>query len=196
MTPISCANCCHNPLQTGPVGYPVGHCTRFKVTLLSPGHTTCGNLQRKDLQRERAETERADHARTFSTTFVSDLTTGKRSALVEEGTHPIESSDIVLREVHSYGIVSKIASLATLRAMSGVRAELALTSLGRSYFANCMRRDGRWTSGIHLAWWMLGRLPEVPRIELQDLREESTLHLGACNWRSSFDPDSSVPAQL
>lgn len=173
MYPLSCANCCHNPLQTGPVGYPVGYCTRLGLTLLAPALTTCGQLQRRDLQRERAESERANHAHSFSTQFVSDLATRSKSTLIQTRAHPAEERDPVVSEVRGYGLIPKIGTLAALRSMENVRAEIALTSLGRAYFANCMRRDGRWTSGLHLTWWMVNRLADEPRLDLQDLREPS-----------------------
>lgn len=174
MIPLSCVNCCHNPLQTGSVGYPVGYCTRLRVTLLAPSQTTCGALQRKDLQRERADGERKLHARKFSPFHVFDLATRKRTEAIEKAPHPVEAADPVIREVMDYGVVSKIATLASLRTMSGARAELAVSSLGRSYFANCMRRSRTWTAGLHLAWWMLRGLTEQPKIEITDLRQESS----------------------
>lgn len=177
MYPLSCANCCHNPLQLGPVGYPVGYCTRQQCTLLAPASTTCGDLQRCDLQRERAEVERETHARTFTSDHVADLATRRPSALTSSHLHPALQRDVLIREVRDYGLVSEMSTLATLRRMSGVRAEIALTNLGRAHFALGMRRQGTWTSGLHLAWWMLERLADEPTIELHDLRDESALTL-------------------
>jgi hypothetical protein len=84
----------------------------------------------------------------------------------------LERQDGVVQQVIEYGeTMPKIGTLSALRAMSGARAEVALWSLSRAYFANCMRRSARWTSGVHLAWWALNRLSVAPDLKLHDLQE-------------------------
>jgi hypothetical protein len=56
----------------------------------------------------------------------------------------------------------KIASLAAFRRVPGIRADLALASLGRAYVSWCWERDRRWTSGLHVLWWSISRLAEIP----------------------------------
>lgn len=175
MIPLSCANCCHNPLQDGSVGSPIGYCTRFKLTLDSPTRTTCGQLQRKDLQREHAESARAEHARHFSTASPVDLHTHGKSTLTSGTPHSLQISDPVIHEVMALGLMSRIGTLAVLNRIPGARAEVARSSLGRAYLANCLRRNGAWTSGLHLAWWTLEGLTREPQLELADLRDEGSL---------------------
>jgi hypothetical protein len=103
---------------------------------------------------------------------VVDLATRDRTSFTSSEVHGVERKDDVVREVLGFGLIPKIGTLAALRALPGVRAEIAWTSLGRAYFANCMRRDNKWTSGLHLAWWALERLTDDPDIDLQDLRGE------------------------
>ena len=61
MGPLSCVNCCHNPLQLGPVGTAFGYCTRHRAILNQPQLTTCGRLLRKDLLAESARRQSAIH---------------------------------------------------------------------------------------------------------------------------------------
>lgn len=174
MQPLACTNCCHNPLQLGPIGTPVGFCTRHQLTLLAPQHTTCGQLLRKDLLRERAIEERAIHQKQFSPRHVVIVETGGRALDRETIERPngLLAPDPVADEVTSFATIEpKIATLAALRRIGGVRAEVAFLSLSRGYFENCVRHKGQWTSGLHIAWWTLGRLTENAEPALTELRE-------------------------
>src|SRR4051812_1313620 len=106
MEPLSCINCCHNPLQLGPVGTAFGFCTRHRQTLLSPHLTTCGQLWRKDLQFMAAKREQSLHVRHFSPSRISVLADASRNAEDEELSEHDEESlagDPVLEEVRDYG---------------------------------------------------------------------------------------------
>jgi len=174
MEPLSCSNCCHNPLQLGPVGTAVGYCTRHRLALLAPHQTTCGQLLRKDLLRERALEERTLHRKAFPENKIRDLhdrAIASDRGLAEAPNGEL-STDPVADEVLGYGkLPSKSATLAALRRIAGARAEVAFLSLGRAYFANCVSRGGPWTAGGHLLWWTLERLLEVPVVGPEDLRE-------------------------
>jgi hypothetical protein len=87
-------------------------------------------------------------------------------------------ADAVVEEVQQYGrLHSKIASMAGLRHIQGSRAEVALLSLSRGYFANCVEHRGKWTAGVHLLWWTLGRLDETPALAATDIRGPISLSL-------------------
>lgn len=181
MEPLSCSNCCHNPMQIGPLGTTFGFCTRHRLLLNAPNQTTCGQLYRKDLPAKRAEEERQFHQNSFSEEFVSLVADpqvhAKRRKLAElpNGALP---SDAVFEDVRSFGrLDSKISSLAALRRDPGVRGEIAFLSLGRGYVRTCLARGGSWTSGVHLLWWTLGRLREKPIIAATDLREPAALSI-------------------
>ena len=77
----------------------------------------------------------------------------------------------IIEEVQNYGrLDSKIGAMAVLRRMPGARAEVAMLSLSRAYFRNCVAHGGSWTAGIHLLFWTLKRLDEEPSIGATDLR--------------------------
>ncbi len=172
MEPLSCKNCCHNPLQLGLIGTTFGFCTRHETFLLAPHLTTCGQLFRKDLRAKKALRARAIQQQTFRPDQVSLLAEPPRAA-AEEGlvdTHASAPPDAVVEEVTAYGLLgSKIATMAALRRIDGVRAEIAMISLGRGYFQNCIERTGKWTSGVHLLQWTLARLTEEPILRATDL---------------------------
>ena len=173
MLPISCTNCCHNPLQLGPTGTPFGYCTRHRVVLQSPELLTCGHLRRKDLYGERAEREAAVHHRLFVKSRPALLHGSRDREAAErhfERPNGELPEDPVVDEVLGWGTMQKIATIAALNRIGGVRAEIALTSLGRTYVHNCVRRgNGRWTSGLHVVWWTLNRLDVEPEIRATDL---------------------------
>jgi hypothetical protein len=78
--------------------------------------------------------------------------------------------DSVANLVTDYGrLQTKIVSLAQLRMIDGGRAELAMLSLARSYIRRCTQRGGKWTSGVHLAWWTRQRLADDPAFGIEDL---------------------------
>jgi len=170
---LSCSNCCHNPLQLGPVGTAFGYCTRHRVVLREPHLLTCGQLLRKDLLGPRAASERARHAQRFAAdrvAYVAEPDVSTRDVVEKpNGRMP---GDAVVDEVRDFGeLDSKIASLAALRRIPGARAEAAMLSLGRGYFRNCVEHGGRWTAGVHLLRWTLDRLVDKPALEPTDLRE-------------------------
>jgi hypothetical protein len=174
MEPLSCANCLHNPLQLGAVGTAFGYCTFHRVVLHEPHHTTCGELLRKDLLAARGTEEQRIHRRVFRVGFVQELAAPRKPmngiGLVSEldGDPP---RDDVFRDVTEYGLLpSKVATLAALWSRIGVRAEVAMLSLGRAYFANCIKQRGKWTAGLHLARQALNRLADDPSLAAEDLR--------------------------
>lgn len=174
MVPLSCLNCCHNPLQLGPVGTSFGYCTRHELLLTHPQLTTCGQLLRKDLLAASAERERALHAATYAEDHVALVTApGVRAEarrFVEAPNGQLLADDVV-EEVQQYGTQgSKIATMAALHRIRGARAEVAMLSLSRAYFANCVRGGGAWTAGVHLLFWTLKRLEENPALAATDLR--------------------------
>jgi hypothetical protein len=88
------------------------------------------------------------------------------------------STDPVALAAREYGkFESKIASIAQLRFLPGIRPELAMMSLGRAYVNRCVQNNGPWTSGIHLIWWTRRRLREVPDVKVEDLRVETPVPL-------------------
>jgi hypothetical protein len=70
-----------------------------------------------------------------------------------------------------------IESLSQLKAMPGARAELAMLSLSRGYVSNCISRNGKWTSGLHLYWWSKKRLDSTPDVGVEDLRSVGAIQL-------------------
>lgn len=182
MGPLSCVNCCHNPLQLGPVGTSFGYCTRHAVVLTHPQLTTCGQLLRKDLLFTSAKREQLRHAKDYPEARVvlaaAPEVDARKKGFVETPNGQLPP-DAVLEEVQSYGALdSKIATMAALHRISGSRAEVAMLSLSRGYFRNCVERGGRWTAGIHVAFWTLRRLDEDPPIKATDLRGPIGLSLG------------------
>ncbi len=63
----------------------------------------------------------------------------------------ILESDPVSDVVAEYGeFDTKIESISQLRRIDGIRAEVAMLSLGRGYVRRCVARGGQWTSGLHM----------------------------------------------
>jgi hypothetical protein len=170
----SCQNCWFNGLQYGPLGLPVGYCSRHLEVLNSADDMTCGLHLRKDLSLQRARKVGEVHRRHYPVHEIVSVVerkpvNGAASAAAED----IKAlrSDPVGAIAFDYGALgSKIESLAMLKNTAGARAEVALASLSRGYVANCVAREGRWTSGIHLYWWTRSRLAEEPEISASDLR--------------------------
>jgi hypothetical protein len=174
MEPLSCVNCCHNPLQLGPVGTSFGYCTRHRVLLTQPHRTTCGQLLRKDLLSESAAREQTVHTRQYSPEHIALVVDPGVAAaphgLVEKPNGQVKR-DAVIEEVLNYGgLDSKIATMAALHRVPGCRAEVAMLSLSRGYFKTCVSRGGPWTSAVHLAYWTLDRLDVEPELAATDLR--------------------------
>jgi len=182
MIPLSCVNCCHNPLQSDSLGTAFGFCTEHKRVLLAPSHLTCGRQLRKDLATRSARRESELHERRFTPQAPCRLSDGK-IANGSQTTHQKAdearlASDPVGETVLEYGkLEKKIWSIAALRYVPGTRSELAMLSLGRAYTRRCVSRGGSWTSGVKLVWWSRRRLEEDPMIEATDLRGESPVPL-------------------
>jgi hypothetical protein len=182
MLVLSCVNCSFNALQYDNLGTAVGYCGEHRRVLNTPALTTCGRLFRKDLMLRSAEREQGFHEARFAPSAISSLTTGK----VVNGAHTSSSTadlaalarDAVAAEVMQYGqLGSKIESLARLSMLPKARAEIGLTSLGRTYVRRCVERGGVWSSGLHLFWWVKSRVAEEPDIHVDDLRESQALPL-------------------
>lgn len=182
MVPLSCVNCCHNPLQLGPVGTAFGYCTRYRLVLLHPNLTTCGQLLRKDLLSASAARERARHEHQYRTdrpVLVADPKRDAKDLAYVEKPNGQLPPDAVVEEVDNYGrLDSKVGTMAALHQVPGARAEVAMLSLSRAYFGNCIQHGGKWTAGVHLLFWTLRRLPDEPRLEATDLRGPIAYSLG------------------
>lgn len=177
----SCQNCWFNGLQYGALGLAVGYCTLHKKILNVPDGTTCGLHLRKDLAASRAKEVSEVHRKHYSIEFVGRIIDGKPyDGDVSDSYKDIEvlKQDSVAYAVTDYGeLGSTIESLAQLKAIPGARAELAMLSLGRGYVNNCVSRNGKWTSGLHLYWWSRLRLTYIPEIKVEDLRSVGATQL-------------------
>lgn len=174
MTLHSCQNCWFNGLQYGAIGLPVGYCSRHKLILNTADWTTCGQQMRKDLSIHRARQVSRIHVSRYCSDTVSRLN-GKPALKRDISFNGKDLSalrgDAVADAVADYGLLnSKIESLAQLRAMRNARAEIAMLSLARGYVSNCIDRDNKWTSGVHLYWWTKNNLDQIPNIAIEDLR--------------------------
>lgn len=177
----SCQNCWFNGLQYGALGLAVGYCSRHKKILNAADGTTCGLHLRKDLSINRA--------REFSIAHIKKYTSKCVVRIIDADCHESDTSDgdkdknhlrkdAVADAVVDYGeLGSTIESLAQLKAIPGARAELAMLSLGRAYVANCISRNGKWTSGLHMYWWSRSRLTDIPEIRVEDLRSVGATNL-------------------
>ncbi|MFA7242355.1 MAG: hypothetical protein WC091_19760 [Sulfuricellaceae bacterium] len=177
----SCQNCWFNGLQYGALGIAVGYCSRHKKILNVADGTSCGLHLRKDLSVSRAKEVSEIHKKHYNSDCVVRLLDGvcyEADISNNEKDKNHLRTDTVAEVVVDYGeIGSTIESLAQLRAMPGARAELAMLSLGRGYIANCVSRNGKWTSGLHLYWWSRRRLAEIPEIKVEDLRSVGATQL-------------------
>lgn len=177
----SCQNCWFNGLQYGPLGLPVGYCSRHLKILNAAGETTCGLHLRKDLSLKRAKEVGEVHRRHFpihEIVSVGDRQPINDSVSTRSADIKALTSDPIGAIAFEYGTLgSKIESLAMLKNTAGARAEVALTSLSRGYVANCVSRNGRWTSGLHLYWWTKSRLADEPNIAATDIRTVGSIQL-------------------
>ncbi len=180
MNPNSCANCWFNALQHDTVGLNRGFCVRHKLVLNVPSETTCGLLMRKDLGVVSAERLQAIHSKSASSDGPSPLwPAGSDPRRLTDTETKVLEQDHVAAEVVDYGRVdSSIATLARLSALPGARAEIGMLSLGRGYVRNCAVRDRRWTSGIHLFRWTVGKLGDLPVLEPRDFFVSTAVSLG------------------
>lgn len=177
----SCQNCWFNGLQYGALGLAVGYCSRHRKILNAADGTTCGLHLRKDLTVLRAKEVSEVHKKHYSTEYVSRIADGNyHGSDISHSDKDINHlrKDPVADVVTDYGeLGSTIESLAQLKAMPGARAELAMLSLGRGYVNNCISRNGKWTSGLHLYWWSRRRLTEIPEIKVENLRSVGATQL-------------------
>lgn len=175
MNRLSCTYCSFNALQHGPLGLSVGYCVEHRVVLRRADETTCARQLRKDLSRQSRETAHAAHGKRYLD--VVQFIDSHESVEETSDTHLLEE-DPVGDVVTSYGLLeSKIGSLYQLRQIPGVRAELAMLSLGRGYVRRCFLRGGPWTSGLHLFWWTRQRLGRPPKIVISDFRTQTAASL-------------------
>lgn len=177
----SCQNCWFNGLQYGALGLAVGYCSVHKKILNVANGTTCSFHLRKDLSISRAREVSEVHQKHYANSCIIRI--------VDAGCYESDVSDSdkdkdhlrkdsVADAVIDYGeLGSTIESLAQLKAISGARAELAMLSLGRAYVANCISRNGKWTSGLHMYWWSRSRLADIPEIKVEDLRSVGATNL-------------------
>ncbi|MDZ7753164.1 MAG: hypothetical protein U5S82_16260 [Gammaproteobacteria bacterium] len=177
----SCQNCWFNGLQYGALGLAVGYCSRHKKILNVADGTTCGLHLRKDLSVNRAKEISIVHHEHYTSECVSRIVDAE---CCEPDVSDSDKDKIHLRKdavagaALDYGeLGSTIESLAELKALPGARAELAMLSLGRAYVSNCMSRNGKWTSGLHMYWWSRGRLADMPEIKVEDLRSVGATNL-------------------
>lgn len=179
---LSCVNCAFNALQSGSLGPTVGYCTEHKRVLNTPTELTCGRHFRKDLPLIRANSEHDAHEKHFTNSEISDLMAQApaepdRTSAAEADVQTLRR-DLVASEVTDYGLLgTKIESLARLSRLPGARAEVALSCLSRVYVRRCITRGGAWTSGLHVFWWIKGRLQDEPEIDVNDLRDSTPLSL-------------------
>lgn len=174
MTPLSCSNCWHNPLQNDAVGLTVGYCTLHRRVLYESDQLTCGHQKRKDLPLDSALAAMEHHSQQFEPQTIVYIRTRKAAngaASKAAADTAAMTKDPVGEVVADWSTGAKIETLAQLRKMPGARAELAFASLARAYVAWCQRQPrGAWTSGIHLLRWSLQRLDQLPEIAVNDLR--------------------------
>lgn len=170
----SCQNCWFNGLQYGALGLPVGYCSVHKKILNIADGTTCGLHLRKDLPLYRVKQVAVHHSGKYPENMIIRIISGieeKRDVSSDDKDLLSLRQDSVADAALDFGLLgSKIESLAQLKAMPGARAEVAMLSLARGYISNCMERNGKWTSGLHLYWWTRSRLTDIPDVEVRDIR--------------------------
>ena len=128
---------------------------------------------RKDLLRASAHEERALHQLHYRLDRVSLVVApnvdAEKARFVEKPNGMFER-DVVLDEVLSYAQYdTNISTMAALRRVEGMRAEIAMLSLSRGYLANCYDNKGPWFAGLHLAFWTLQRLDADPVFAASEL---------------------------
>lgn len=177
----SCQNCWFNGLQYGALGLAVGYCSRHKKILNVADGTTCGLHLRKDLSVNRAKEISIVHQKYYKSDCVSRIVDAECYEPDVSDNDKDKShlrKDAVAGAALDYGeLGSTIESLAELKALPGARAELAMLSLARAYVSNCISRNGKWTSGLHMYWWSRSRLADIPEIKVEDLRSVGATNL-------------------
>jgi hypothetical protein len=181
----SCQNCWFNGLQYGGLGLAVGYCSRHQKILFAADATTCGQHMRKDLSCKRAREVSVVHLKHYTKdAIVSVFDSAVSNVPISSAEKDLKvlRADPVAESVSDYGLLgSKIESLAQLNGLTkeakSARAEVAMMSLARGYVQNCFARDKTWTSGLHLYWWTKNRLPELPSIEINDIRTTNGIEL-------------------
>ncbi len=177
----SCQNCWYNGLQYGVLGLSVGYCVLHKKILNVSTSTTCHYHKRKDLALYRVQQVSALHQHTFNREDIVRLRDGMPvNGAVSDRDEDVSvlCRDEVAELVSDYGTLgTTIESLAQLKRIPGARAEVALLSLARGHVRNCINRNGKWTSGLHLYWWTKSRLHEEPEINIADILSTYGLEL-------------------
>jgi hypothetical protein len=174
---LSCANCSYNGLQYGAIGLTVGYCAEHRKLLRRADETTCARMLRKDLGSESREREHSFHRDRYSHKIIQFVASGEPAPepMVVDDDSSVLEGDTVGDAVADYGMLgTKIASLAQLRQIPGVRAELAMLTLGRAYVRRCAIRKGQWTSGFSLFWWTRRRLTTLPALAITDFRQQTS----------------------
>lgn len=170
----ACQNCWFNGFQYGAVGLSIGYCSRHRKVLGDAEATTCGFHLRKDLSLKRSREVNAVHRAVYPVhqiVTVYEQKPANGAASDDPKDIAAVTSDHVGSIAFEFGSLgSKIESLAMLKSTPGVRAEVALSSLARGYVANCVARNGQWTSGLHIYWWTKSRLAAEPQIVASDIR--------------------------
>jgi hypothetical protein len=185
MQMLSCANCWYNPLQHDTIGLSVGYCVEHHVVLRRSDETTCGRQRRKDLSLPAVRAAHDGHRSQVKSDGVYKMKRQRTLVVVEPATEAeIEvdardlQADTVGKVVSEYGeLNAKIESLSQLRQIPGIRADIALFSLGRAYVNRCVDRGGSWTSGVHLLWWAGERLAVEPDVRPTDVRMQAPVTL-------------------
>ena len=181
MLPLSCENCCHNPLQLGPIGLAFGFCVVHRMILSASHATTCGQLLRKDLPAVSARGERQIHARSHAVDHVvllSNPAVSAESLLLAESPGAVLPADSVVGVVRRADATSG-NSIAKLQRLPGARAEIALLSLAKARIQDAMEASMHSGSEDALLRWMLSQLAREPELAANDLHEPLTAPLAA-----------------
>lgn len=173
---LSCTYCCYNPMQLDALGTPYGYCVRREAILKQPTLTTCGWHRRRDLLASDADAVQQAHIQVFPGNGVyrlPDRANGSAGAALLDQDLDRLGENQVASTVRNWNVDQKVATLKVLDSqvhfLRSAKAEAALISLGRAYIANCSRRGGPWTSGLHLVAWQRKRLASIPQVRLDDL---------------------------
>jgi hypothetical protein len=135
------------------------------ILYIGGAELACGRHFRKDLPAADAARERDGHVKRFSPSAVMKLSepaapaNGGYTSASSDDRDRLASDPVGVFALEYGSLESKLASLAQLRFLPGVRPELALMSIGRAYVNRCVENDGRWTSELHLLWWTRRRRP-------------------------------------
>lgn len=177
---LSCANCWFNAVQYGDIGLQYGYCIEHRKVLLDATETTCGRMRRKDLGLPSADQQADAHRVRYpedQIVYIRDPAKPADAVVSDsDRERAVLERDRIAKTVLEYAGYeqgTRIASIAQLRAGTA-RAEVAMLSLSRGYLQTCYIRSRRWTSGLHIYWWVRETLPTAPTVEVTDLLRSST----------------------